>query len=241
MNTRGDSMKKSRLLGVFYTCLFAFITLSASAATINVGADDGGFYRSDGLHAPSIDNYLAGESGADEYRNWFAFDLSSITLQSGEFITSATLSLQNALYGGDMSEQWTVVSVETNVPDIMAEQSSGSTDGMNIFNDLQDGSTYGSTTISSSTPSNAIIDVSFTGVNSIPDITSSIGGQFAVGGYVSSLDLDPSSAEFLFSGSANQLASVKLSLETAVVPVPAAFWLFGTGLLGLIGIAKQKA
>ena len=234
-------MKKSRLLGVFYTCFFAFITLSASAATIKIGAIDGGWYRSDGFHTPSIDNYLAGESGTDEYRNWFAFDLSSVTLQAGEFITSATLSLQNGGYRGGTSEQWTVVSVENNVPDIMAGQSSGSTDGMNIFNDLQDGSTYGSTTISSSTPSNAIIDVSFTGVNAIPDITSSIGGQFAVGGYVSSLDLDPSSPEFLFNGSAGQIGSVKLSLETAVVPVPAAFWLFGSGLLGLIGIARQKA
>ena len=29
--------------------------------------------------------------------------------------------------------------------------------------------------------------------------------------------------------------------QTAVVPVQAAFWLFGSGLLGLIGVAKRKA
>lgn len=30
------------------------------------------------------------------------------------------------------------------------------------------------------------------------------------------------------------------SVETAVVPVPAAVWLFGSGLLGLIGIARRR-
>lgn len=30
------------------------------------------------------------------------------------------------------------------------------------------------------------------------------------------------------------------SIETAVVPVPAAVWLFGSGLLGLVGIARRK-
>jgi hypothetical protein len=30
------------------------------------------------------------------------------------------------------------------------------------------------------------------------------------------------------------------STSTTVVPLPAAFWLFGTGLVGLIGVAKRK-
>ncbi|MBI5783055.1 MAG: VPLPA-CTERM sorting domain-containing protein, partial [Gammaproteobacteria bacterium] len=29
--------------------------------------------------------------------------------------------------------------------------------------------------------------------------------------------------------------------DVAVVPVPAAVWLFGSGLLGLIGVARRKA
>lgn len=232
-------MRKSHLLGEFCACLFTFISLSASAATINVGATDGGWYSSDGLHSPSVDNYVAGESGRTEYRNWFAFDLSSVTLQAGEFISGATLRLQNGIFGGDTSEQWTMMSVETNVSDVMAGQNPGNAAGISIFNDLQDGSFYGLTTISSSTSSDAILDVSFTGVNSISDITSSIGGLFAVGGYVSSLNspLD----EFLFSGTASQIGSVNLLLEIAVVPVPAAFWLFGSSLLVLIGIARKKA
>ncbi|HWS02457.1 MAG TPA: VPLPA-CTERM sorting domain-containing protein, partial [Gammaproteobacteria bacterium] len=30
-------------------------------------------------------------------------------------------------------------------------------------------------------------------------------------------------------------------IDVAVVPVPAAAWLFGTGLVGLIGVARRKA
>ena len=56
------------------------------------------------------------------------------------------------------------------------------------------------------------------------------------------------SATFSFTGltgvtSATQLTSVVLSFGTApetVVPIPAAVWLFGSGLLGLIGIARRR-
>jgi hypothetical protein len=35
--------------------------------------------------------------------------------------------------------------------------------------------------------------------------------------------------------------SVTLSFTTSVVPLPAAVWLFGSGLLGLVGVARRKA
>jgi len=43
------------------------------------------------------------------------------------------------------------------------------------------------------------------------------------------------------SGNTQFLALGQLTATTAVVPVPAAVWLFGSGLLGLIGIARRKA
>lgn len=229
---------KSRLLGASCACLFTFISLSASSAIINVGAIDGGWYRSDGLHRASIDNYLAGESGGTEHRNWFAFDLSSVTIQAGEVISGATLSLQSGLSGGDTTEQWTVMSVETNASEVMSGHSVGSPAGIDIFNDLRNGNLYGSATISLPTVIDAIIDVSFTGVNSISDIASSIGGFFTVGGYLSSLD-SPAD-EFLFSGTSGQLGSVNLVLETAAVPIPPSIWLFSSALLGLTGISRRR-
>jgi hypothetical protein len=45
-----------------------------------------------------------------------------------------------------------------------------------------------------------------------------------------------------FGGSGADNDSFKIaSLTTTVVPVPAAVWLFGSGLLGLVGVARRKA
>jgi len=46
-----------------------------------------------------------------------------------------------------------------------------------------------------------------------------------------------------FSGTVNQVAFDNItfgSVNPAVVPVPAAVWLFGSGLLGLVGISRRK-
>ena len=45
-------------------------------------------------------------------------------------------------------------------------------------------------------------------------------------------------ADFLTNGS--QVADLSNVRAFSVVPVPAAVWLFGTGLLGLVGIARRK-
>jgi hypothetical protein len=53
--------------------------------------------------------------------------------------------------------------------------------------------------------------------------------------------IDPLTGDFLFStfGGGDQLAVV--TGFTAPIPIPPAVWLFGSGLLGLIGIARKKA
>ncbi|NOQ88375.1 MAG: hypothetical protein GQ550_05570 [Gammaproteobacteria bacterium] len=37
------------------------------------------------------------------------------------------------------------------------------------------------------------------------------------------------------------VGAVGFTIETAVIPVPAAIWLFGSGLLGLMGVARKRA
>ena len=48
------------------------------------------------------------------------------------------------------------------------------------------------------------------------------------------------SANYLDANSVLDSASLRLSGVATVVPVPAALWLFGSGLLGLVGIARRK-
>lgn len=63
--------------------------------------------------------------------------------------------------------------------------------------------------------------------------------------YAIGSDLNPSSGEFFaahiagFDGK-NSITGAQFAGSTAVVPVPAAVWLFGSGLLGLAGIARRR-
>ncbi len=42
-------------------------------------------------------------------------------------------------------------------------------------------------------------------------------------------------------GYAGTMGAIPVSLNISAVPVPAAVWLFGSGLLGLVGVARRKA
>ena len=73
-------------------------------------------------------------------------------------------------------------------------------------------------------------------VNSFPDYWLKSGSTYNVGGTgtigsLSGQGLDQEAS----------IAFVQWSLSPTVVPVPAAVWLFGSGLIGLIGMARRKA
>jgi len=53
-----------------------------------------------------------------------------------------------------------------------------------------------------------------------------------------SLGLTPGTYEWTWGSGASADA---FTLNVGAVPVPAAVWLFGSGLLGLIGVARRKA
>jgi hypothetical protein len=48
------------------------------------------------------------------------------------------------------------------------------------------------------------------------------------------------SDEFSATGSQSDIAVSWLVVRPAVVPIPTAFWLFGSGLIGLVGVARRK-
>jgi len=58
-------------------------------------------------------------------------------------------------------------------------------------------------------------------------------------GVLSGAGFDDTAATWTFS--AQSAASYSLSVSAVVVPVPAAAWLFGTGLMGLVAVARRKA
>ena len=222
-------------------CLAA-ISLNVNSATYINNAIDQGWYKSDGSSNSGQTSYFIGELDTFIYRNWFAFDLSSINLLTGESIISASLTVVKGAYFGDVQEEWALSSIESTVSDLI----NGTGNGSNIFNDLADGSAYGAATLTAGTGgnipvnTNSLINVNLTGENAITDIDSSLNGLFAIGGYLSTID--STNQEVLFSGTGgSDFFKSVLTIETTIVPVPATAWLFGSGLIGLIGVARRKA
>ena len=77
------------------------------------------------------------------------------------------------------------------------------------------------------------VDNTFYGTTSSPqtiDLLGSVGNALLIGGQRD--QGDPDDDDYF------KIAS--LSVETTVVPVPAAVWLFGSGLLAMVGVARRK-
>ena len=234
----------------FYKVLGAacasFIYLcSANGATFS--AIDRGWYDSHGTHITANDNTVTGlccGGTVEEYRSYFLFDLSSLN----ETVRSASIKLEVEGYWSDDNIEtatiWNVASF--NRSNLDAENGNGT--GASIFADLGSAQMYGS--ISIDTPGNEyttyltgthIFDIILNGA-AIADINASAGQLFAIG-----IRLDEISPTY---GYPYYEEWVRFSiaeeprthlLVTSTVPLPAAFWLFGSGVLGLIGIPLRRA
>jgi hypothetical protein len=152
------------------------------ALTINgveYDAFDSGHYDNLGGHIST--NYQAGFDGFNnnplsEVRNYFAFDLSSLTGP----ITSATLTIPSNPFGigyvntsGTDSITYTNWDVSTSVDDLM-----DGTNGLSSFADLGSGEKFGSTLIG---PNDLVTTVTLDAA-ALEDISAAEGSQFAIGG-----------------------------------------------------------
>lgn len=66
------------------------------------------------------------------------------------------------------------------------------------------------------------------------------GSWYADDGIGSVVDLGANSALLTYTVS-SEIEGTALAVDVTAVPVPAALWLFGTGLIGLAGIARRRA
>ena len=57
---------------------------------------------------------------------------------------------------------------------------------------------------------------------------------------LSCADFADTAATWTFSANSASSYSMSITAAATVVPVPAAVWLFGSGLLGLVGVARRK-
>lgn len=182
-------MNAFRLI-VAATALLILTTGIADAESLEFDALDVGWYRQNtsdsGFHDPAVENYLAGRYSVSQYRNFFVFDLSSITSD----VTGATLTL-NVLGTTSGSETYELYHVSTDVADLIAGGSNKST----IFADLGAGDSFGSREIFDSEADSYIEIVLDTDlVNDSIDQN----GMLVIGGALTSLEQSSTADEYVF-------------------------------------------
>jgi hypothetical protein len=170
-------------------------------------AVDRGWYREDGHHNPTNPNYLVGNWTTEfEYHNFFVFDMAG----GGGLITGATLALEHPYAFGtsDPFETYTLFEVSSPLADLVL-----GTGGLTAFDDLADGTEYGSYAMTSADGySNVTIPLDTAGLAALNEAG---GGLMALGGAITTLDADPTTVEGGF-GTADPVHCIsQLILERA--------------------------
>lgn len=174
-----------------------------SATTITtIPAIFGGWWDSSGGHDALNSNYHAGIAGNGVHtRNFFVFNLASFNAH----ITAAELLIYNPSSGfssSDPTETYNIFHVSTPIATLRASGSART----DIFADLADGADYGSTTVSYSDNGRDVRIVATTEM--LSDLNAARGGQFALGGALTTLSA--SWSQFIFGFSDSYRANLKL-------------------------------
>lgn len=241
-------MKIRRVLSwtwsVLGLCMIGFPS-QASAVLINLNPVQTGAYTSDGRWtAPT---YITGIPFAygPEARSLVAFDVSG--LPNGT-IHSATLSLQNPYtvneVGGDIELRL------YGLPGMTWFNYTGN-DYLNMSNFSFIGGSlsplWGSTFVApvswpGSTVTFDLPAAALDALRQAADANGLFSGDFfAFGMRIVKADAEePKPLQYVFGGTSAGGTVVRLTVDVTPVPLPAAVWLFGAGLVGLAGLARRR-
>jgi hypothetical protein len=170
--------------GVIAT-LGALLALAAPAVadtSVTLNATNQGRFSSLGQHSGTSGIYNVGTLGLTSFRNFFTFDLSSV---SGT-VTGATLTVPNTscgASGGVASTTYELWDVTSSADDLAASDAVLSAAGQAVFADLGTGTSYGSTPVAAS-PAAVSVPLGADGLAALQAATGS--GFFAIGGSYSS-------------------------------------------------------
>lgn len=206
------------------------ISAQVNASVVSLNPTNAGWYTidSNNTNGGPIHNTAAqGSAEGVEWRSFYVFAIP--TLAPFEQIVSATLQWD---FGGFSSPQgyetYALRSYE-GVVDLLIN-------GSGSFSDLGDGINYGEKTFSSSGANFMYLSAS-----AVTDLNTLLGQQFAFGGILTTLQFDGiHTSESYVTNRGTDASAIRLVLNVSAIPIPASVWLFGTGLLGLIGIARRK-
>ncbi|WP_282610224.1 hypothetical protein [Pelagibius sp. Alg239-R121] len=213
-----------------------FLGAATDTGATPLNATERGTYRDNGLFGTagsgtSVGNYITGglANGA-EFRSFFNFDLSGVTGTVTEAVLTLSLNRTVAL-SPDPSESIAFFDVTESLPDLI--DGSG---GRAAFDDLGSGRRYGFGTLSTDLTS-GVLSVALNAL-ALLDLNAAIGGDFALGGALTSLSGE---TELLFGFSnLGQQQPTQLNLTTVAqapnpvaIPEPGSFTLISLGLFAL--------
>ena len=237
----------------------AALGTSAVSQAQTLSSVDRGWYDINGIHQNANPNYIAGalQGGSPntaDVRNFFVFDLGSVT----GTITSARLHLWNPAddpttttvnesgfrstpmgNSPDRTETYQVNDVTTNINDLLAGNLVlGDATGIARYNDLGNGSIFGSYAATNA-DNGTFIDIVLNDA-ALSALNAGLGGLFAFGGSIVTLDalIDNTEALFRFTGFSGD---TQLILTTSVTPVPEPeiYAMMAAGL-GLLAFARRR-
>jgi hypothetical protein len=207
-----------------------------------IAASGVGFYRNafdDTFDSASVGPISAGASmfvawnnavGGSEIRDVAVFSLAS--LSPGAVITAAELRIGMSNFGYNSvnpSETVEWVQVTTPAATILSGAYSDA-----VWTDLGDGTAYGSRTVSAADNGTTLVTV----LNSaaLAALNGALGGTFALGGHLTTIDKTGPSQESIFFNGSGQPVTLALTLA---IPEPETYALLLAGL-GLLGFAARR-
>jgi len=199
--------------------------------SINVEAENRGWYTDFGLHLSGNPSYYIGDDGEALYRNFFVFEIPVFS----ETVTGATLKLwnpPNGFFSQDPSETYELFAVSTPIEDLVSDQFSAT----DIYENLGSGLSFGSITLSDSDNDNFVVltlNATF-----LSALNAAQGMQLAIGGALTTLTPGDDAGAFIGTESEDTPPPV-LTVQT--VPEPAtAVLLLGAGV-GLLASTRKRA
>jgi hypothetical protein len=219
-----------KYLSILFTLLFFVLNcLAVSAQTVVIPHTDRGWYNeATGYHVPSNQNYLVGDNRGigcgecfNDFRNFFVFDLAGVT----QPIASAKLALSvpgplpiPGYVSTDPTENYELHDVTTPIATLL-----DGTGGVAAHTDLGSGVVYGSRTMTAA-DMGSVVEITLN-ATAISALDAALGGLFAFGGSITTLD-DLPNFEQTFAFSSTGETQLRLTL----VPEPSSLLLCLAGI-----------